>query len=132
MNIFCGTDIIEIGRIQEAIEQLGDKFLNRVYTTKEIAYCEEKGKQKFQHYAARFAAKEAVFKAISKTLKDKYEVSWKNIEILNEKDGRPTIFFKDISNDQIRNIDISMSHCKEYATATAIAMIEERKENGII
>lgn len=132
MKIYCGTDIIEIERIREAIEQLGEKFLTRVYTQEEIHYCEQKGKQKFQHYAVRFAAKEAVFKAISKTLKDKYEISWKDIEILNEEGGRPTISLSPISNGKIENIDISMSHCKEYATATVVAMIKEREKNGII
>ena len=64
MKILCGTDIIEISRIKESIENLGDKFLNRVYTQKEIAYCESKKTQKYQSYAVRFAAKEAVFKAL--------------------------------------------------------------------
>ena len=73
MNIQCGTDIIEIDRIREAIETMGNRFLDRVYTPKEIAYCESKKTQKYQHYAARFAAKEAVFKAISEDLNDNKE-----------------------------------------------------------
>ena len=64
MKISCGTDIIEIKRIKESIEDLGIKFLERVYTEKEIEYCESKKNQKYQHNAARFAAKEDVFKAI--------------------------------------------------------------------
>ena len=75
MKITCGTDIIEIERVKESIENLGEKFLERVYTKKEIEYCESKKKQKYQHYAARFAAKEALFKAISWKLEDKYEIS---------------------------------------------------------
>ena len=74
MKLTCGTDIIEINRIKEAIENLGDKFINRVFTEKEIKYCEEKNVMKYQHYAARFAAKEAVFKAISKKLDDKFSI----------------------------------------------------------
>ena len=62
MNITCGTDIIEIERIKESIENIGEKFLKRVFTDKEIEYCESKKVQKYQHYAARFAAKEATFK----------------------------------------------------------------------
>ena len=63
MKITCGTDIIEIKRIRESIETIGEKFLQRVFTENEINYCESKGQQKYQHYAARFAAKEAAFKA---------------------------------------------------------------------
>ena len=58
MNITCGTDIIEIERVKESIENIGEKFLKRVFTDKEIEYCESKKAQKYQHYAGRFAAKE--------------------------------------------------------------------------
>ena len=85
MNIKCGTDIIEIERIKESIENLDEKFLKKVYTEKEIEYCEKKKNQKYQHYAVRFAAKEAIYKAISETLKDKYSVTWTDIEIINDK-----------------------------------------------
>ena len=74
MDIYVGNDIIEVNRIQESIENLGDKFINRVFTEKEIKYCEEKNVMKYKHYAARFAAKEAVFKAISKKLDDKFSI----------------------------------------------------------
>ena len=71
MKVTVGTDIIEVERIKEALEN--DKFANEVFTEKEIEYCESKNKTKYEHYAARFAAKEAEFKAISKFLKDKRE-----------------------------------------------------------
>ena len=83
MKIKCGTDIIEIDRIKSSIENTGEGFLNRVYTKNEIQYCESKKTQKYQHYAARFAAKEAVFKAISPLLEDKYSICWKDIEVQN-------------------------------------------------
>lgn len=83
MKITCGTDIIEIERIKESIEELGEKFLQRIYTKKEIQYCEAKKNVKYQHYSARFAAKEAVFKAISNNI-GKYEINWKNIEVEND------------------------------------------------
>lgn len=122
MSISCGTDIIEIERIRRSIEKLGEKFLNEVYTDKEIQYCESRKKQKYQHYAARFAAKEAIFKAISRNLKDKYEVGWKDIEVLNDEQSRPYVKIK----EEIKtNIDISISHCKEYAVATAVMITEE-------
>lgn len=82
MKIKCGTDIIEISRIKQSIEKLGDTFINKIFTKGEIAYCEAKGKNKYQHYAARFAAKEATFKAISSELEDKYFLDWKDYEVI--------------------------------------------------
>lgn len=117
MKVTCGTDIIEVERIKDSIEELGDKFLNRVFTKKEIEYCESKKVQKYQHYAARFAAKEATFKAISWKLKDKYDISWKDIEVENDKQGRPKLNIMGIDLKDVENIDISISHCKNYAVA---------------
>ena len=122
MQITCGTDIIEINRIKKSIEELGEKFLNRIYTQKEIEYCESKKGQKYQHYAARFAAKEAIFKAISKELNDKYEIGWKDMEILNDKQGRPQVKIRGVQKE---NIDISISHCKEYAVAMVVMLVEK-------
>ena len=123
MKITCGTDIIEIERVKESIENLGEKFLERVYTKKEIEYCESKKIQKYQHYAARFAAKEAVFKAISSSLQNKYDISWKDIEVLNDDTGRPyvNILKPDIDVD---DIDISISHCKDYAVANVTVLFK--------
>lgn len=122
MHITCGTDIIEIERIKESIEELQEKFLNRIYTEKEIEYCESKHSVKYQHYAARFAAKEAVFKAISAYLDGKYNIEWKNIEIINDEFGRPKINFRDIEIKDLKQIDISISHCKKYAIANVVCM----------
>lgn len=119
LKINCGTDIIEVCRIKESIERKGDNFLNKIYTEKEIEYCNSKNNMKYQHFAARFAAKEAIFKAISNTLKDKYEITWKDVEILNDENGRPYVHF--LNNDyNIKQIDISISHLKEYAVANCI------------
>ena len=123
MKILCGTDIIEIERIKESIDNLGESFKQRVYTDREIKYCESKKNQKYQHYAARFAAKEAVFKTISELLKDKYEISWKNIEVYNDENVKPYVKFIGVDFKQIISIDISLSHCKEYATAMVTALI---------
>ena len=117
MKVTCGTDIIEIERVKHSIEKLGTKFLNRVFTEKEIEYCESKKSQKYQHYAARFAAKEAAFKAISWKISDKYEICWKDFEILNDEQGRPKLNILGIDLKDIEDIDLSMSHCKEYAIA---------------
>lgn len=122
MKISCGTDIIEIERIKDSIEETNNKFLNRVYTKKEIEYCESKKAQRYQHYAARFAAKEAVFKAISIKLEDKYSICWKDIEIINDSQGRPSITLQGNIQKNIEQIDISLSHCKEYATANVVVV----------
>ena len=74
MNVLCGTDIIEISRIQKAIEKSGQRFLEIVYTPAEIEYCESKRQAKYCHYAGRFAAKEAIYKAVSSLLEDKYAI----------------------------------------------------------
>ena len=122
MEIRCGTDIIEIERIKESIESLDGKFAKRIYTEDEIKYCESKKAQKYQHYAARFAAKEAIFKAVSSFLEDKYSISWKDVEIINNENGRPKVNILTDKLKEIQQIDLSMSHCKKYATATAIAI----------
>ena len=117
MKVKCGVDIIEISRIQDSIENLGEKFLNKVFTKKEIEYCEKKGKTKYQHYAARFAVKEAAFKAVSEEVKDKYSISWKDIETVNDENGRPKTEILFLKDYKIENIDVSISHCKDYAVA---------------
>lgn len=89
----------------------------------EIIYCNSKGKNCYEHFAARFAAKEAVIKALSDLLKNKYELDWKDIEIINSKDGKPKlILHREIKN--IASIDISLSHLKEYAVANAMILVE--------
>ena len=123
MRVKCGVDIIEISRVQKSIDNLGDSFLNKIFTEKEIEYCEKKGKSRYEHYAARFAVKEAVFKAISKTLEDKYSISWKDIETTNDEQGRPRVEITNINNNIIEDIDISISHCKEYAIANAVVVL---------
>ena len=122
MKITCGTDIIEIGRIKDSIEDMGERFLERVFTKKEIEYCESRKKQKYQHYAARFAGKEAVVKAMSSTLKNKYEISWKEIEILNDETGKPYVKLPEENTKEIEDIDISISHCKQYAVANVVIL----------
>ena len=124
MKVTVGTDIIEVKRIQDAIEN--NKLRETVFTEKEIAYCESKKATKYQHYAGRFAAKEAVFKAISKYLDNKYDISWKNVEILNDENGRPYVNLIDVDRKKTKegfditsaNIDVSISHIKEYAMAS--------------
>ena len=125
MKTYCGTDIIEISRIKKSIEKSGDRFLNLIFTQKEIEYCESKKLAKYNHYAGRFAAKEAIYKAISAILDDRFAISWKNAQIINDENGNPHVEFINVTFKNIEHIDISISHCKEYATATAIITVKE-------
>ena len=125
MEIYTGTDIIETDRIKDAIKS--DTFIKKIFTEKEIDYCEsKKDPARIQSYAARFAAKEAIFKAISKVLHLDYGIEWTSIEILKEETGRPYVNLK-IENKKKQNlkIDVSLSHIKDYAVATAVAIYEE-------
>ena len=125
MEIYTGTDIIETDRIKDAIKS--DTFIKKIFTEKEIDYCEsKKDPARIQSYAARFAAKEAIFKAISKVLHLDYGIEWTSIEILKEETGRPYVNLK-IDNIKKQNlkIDVSLSHIKDYAVATAVAIYEE-------
>ena len=117
MKVTTGTDIIEVDRIKKAMEN--PKFAEKVFTPIEITYCESKNESKYEHYAARFAAKEAIFKAISQYIENKYEIGWRNIEITNDGDGRPVVKVDD-DNTKKLEIDVSLSHIKDYAVATAV------------
>lgn len=125
MRILCGTDIIEIDRIRKSIKKNGDKFLNSVYTAKEIEYCEGRKNAKYNHYAGRFAAKEAIYKAISQLLPEKFGISWKDVQVVNDENGNPKIEFLNITFNQIKSTDISISHCQEYAVAMVTLIVDE-------
>ena len=122
MIISCGTDIIEINRIKESLDKYNEKFKQTVFTKSEINYCESHKNQKFQHYAVRFAAKEAIFKAISKKISKEY--NWKDFEIINSENGKPEVKLN-ITIPEIESIDVSLSHCKEYAIAAVVALFRE-------
>lgn len=122
MKISVGTDIIEIERIKKIIEKKQNKFLDSMYTKKEIEYCESKKIQKYQSYAARFAAKEAIYKALSEYIN--FEYSWKDFEIENSKNGKPEVKLH-FKIDNLESIEISISHCKEYAVAYVTTIFKE-------
>jgi len=121
MDITCGTDIIEIDRVKKLVEDTEKETLKKIFTENEIDYCENKKAAKYQHYAARFASKEAIFKAISNKLSNKFELSWNDVEVLNDKNGRPEVRFIKKEILGLKNIEISLSHCKEFAVAMVIA-----------
>lgn len=133
MKVTTGIDIIEVERIKEAILEMGDSFLNRIYTEKEIEYCNKSEVMKYQHFAARFAAKEAVFKAISEYIGGRKDAIWKDIEIINSESGKPEINVDKLkeninkAGDNVRliNIDVSISHIRDFAVASAVVLIEK-------
>lgn len=125
MKVTCGIDMIEVKRIQESMERLGDKFATKVFTAKEILYCDSKKNMKYQHFAARFAAKEAIFKAMSDLLEDKYEISWTDVEILDDERGKPRVYFLTGKEYPIEQIDVSLSHLKEFAVASCVVLSKE-------
>jgi holo-[acyl-carrier protein] synthase len=117
-----GTDITEVSRIKEMIHR-HPQFISRVYTPSEIQYCQSK-RNSYQHFAARFAAKESVMKAVGKGWLQ--GVQWKNIEIINLPSGEPRVnaygFLQELMKQKgITSFVVSLSHCKEYAIATVIA-----------
>lgn len=128
MNIIgMGTDIVECLRIAQMIERHGDLFLTRVFTTNEINYCQAR-KAATQHFAGRWAAKEAVLKAMGTGWAR--GISWRDVEIRNEIGGQPRIALgggaRDVCEKQgVVEMKISISHCRHYATATAIAVGDE-------
>lgn len=122
MKIAVGTDIIEIERNKKIIETKKEKFLEAMYTEKEREYCESKNVQKYQSYAARFAAKEAIYKALSNYIN--FEYSWRDFEILNSENGKPEVHLNFKIKD-LENIEISISHCKQYAVAYVTVLFKE-------
>jgi holo-[acyl-carrier protein] synthase len=119
-----GTDIIECVRIAEMIEKHGEIFLTRVYTREEIAYCSAR-KAANQHYAGRWAAKEAVLKALGTGWSR--GIHWTDVEVVNAPGGKPSIVLAGMARQicqqqSIAEILISISHCRNYAVAFATAL----------
>ena len=120
MILGIGIDIIEIGRIREALER--PAFAARIFTAGEREYCEGRGAQREASFAARFAGKEAVLKAFGTGLS---AGSWQDVEILPDEAGRPTVrltgYFGELAARRgVAAAHISLSHAREYATAQAI------------
>jgi holo-[acyl-carrier protein] synthase len=121
--IGIGTDIIECLRIAQMIERHGELFINRVYTRHEIQYCQSR-KMATQHFAGRWAAKEAILKAIGTGWRR--GISWRDVEVLNAEGGQPaaTLHAGALEAAErlgIEEVLISISHCRSHATAYAVA-----------
>jgi holo-[acyl-carrier protein] synthase len=125
MNILgIGTDITECLRIARMIERHGEQFMNRVYTDEEIRYCQNR-REATQHFTGRWAAKEAVLKALG--IGSRRGIAWRDIEIRNEPAGRPVVAVRGGIKDVVQRLGVaqvfvSISHCRTHATAYAIAL----------
>lgn len=122
MRVLVGTDIIEIDRVRKLVDSHEKNVLKSIFTLQEIEYCEARKVQKYQSYAARFAAKEAIYKALSEFVPEKY--SFTDFEVVNNEKGKPEVRLG-FEIKGLEQIDISLSHCKEYAVAYVSAIIKE-------
>ena len=122
MIVGTGIDLAEVARIRDAIERYGERFLQRVYTAHELAYVGDKA-NRYERYAARFAAKEAGMKALGTGWRR--GVTWHDFEVTNLASGRPTLSFHGVAaevarNLGVRNIALSLTHTAELGMAFVI------------
>jgi holo-[acyl-carrier protein] synthase len=122
--IGIGTDIVECVRIARMIEEHGELFLSRVYTEREVRYCQAR-KHATEHFAGRWAAKEAILKCLGTGWRR--GLCWTDMEVRNDVGGKPRVLMCGAAKDQaqalrISDILVSISHCRAYATAYAIAV----------
>lgn len=125
-DIETGVDLCEVWRIKEALERWGERFERRVYTEAERAYCRSKARP-WMNYAARFAAKEAAMKALGTGWNG---VHWKEIEIIRDQSGKPSIQFHDRALERFRKmggrgVRLSLTHTEEYAVAQVLLLLGE-------
>lgn len=122
MIVGTGVDLAEVGRIRLAIERYGARFVQRIYTPREIAYVERKA-NKYERYAARFAAKEAGMKAIGTGWRG--GVRWQDFEVTNLPSGKPTLTFHGVAASVaarlgVKNVALSLTHTSETGMAHVI------------
>jgi holo-[acyl-carrier protein] synthase len=127
-----GTDIVECVRIARMIEHHGELFLRRVYTPLEIRYCQAR-KRATEHFAGRWAAKEAILKCLGTGWQK--GICWTDMEVRNEKTGSPKVLLEGAARDRaaelgVKDILLSISHCRAYATAHAVAVSDGKKREG--
>lgn len=126
-----GTDIVECLRIAQMIDRHGELFVNRVYTPAEIRYCQSR-KQATQHFAGRWAAKEAILKALGTGWRR--GISWRDMEVRNDEQGRPQVALRGAVRDLVeqlgvREILVSISHCRSHAMAYALALGSDAQQD---
>lgn len=121
--IGSGIDLVEVGRIEEMVARHGRRFLDRCFTPDEQAYCDDAPRRRFEHYAARFAAKEAALKVIGTGWRD--GIAWTDLEVVREPSGRPKLVVRgrcaEIAAEQgIATWHVSLSHTRTLAIASAL------------
>ncbi len=120
-----GVDIVDVARIERSLERHGDSFAKRIFTERECAYCDRHQQTaRFRAYAARFAAKEAVSKALKVGIGPRFD--WVDVEIVRKESGEPVVVLHGRAKDfvaalEIRKIHVSLSHADELAIAYAVA-----------
>jgi holo-[acyl-carrier protein] synthase len=119
-----GTDIVECLRVGRMIEQHGELFLARVYTEREVRFCQSR-RRATEHFAARWAAKEAVLKALGRPWRRGME--WTDLEVSQEPGAPACVLLCGATRElaqglRISNVFLSMAHCRAYATAHAVAV----------
>lgn len=119
MIVGVGIDLVEVYRVEESIDKYKSKFLNRLFTKAEQKYC-NRFSTPYEHFAARFAAKEAVSKALGIGFGE--ELSWLDIEIQNDAKGKPSVVLSKKVANKFSNpkIHISLSHTKDHAIAYVV------------
>ena len=123
MVLGLGTDLIEIARIQQSLDRFGERFLQRIFTAGEIAYCRRK-KHAAESLAARFAAKEAAAKALGTGISR--GIGWQEIEVRRKPGERPTLHLSGRAQERaaamgIRNLHLSLTHSRDVAMAVVVA-----------
>ena len=127
MNILgIGTDLIEVDRIKKVIEKY-PAFLEKIFTYREINYCNKKGPGRYQCFASRFAAKEAVAKSLGQGIGK--NVFFKEIEIRNDSEGKPFVFFSDITLNytisiKVNKVELAISSSQKYCIAFAVSITD--------
>jgi len=128
MILGTGVDIVEVFRMRDAIDKWGRDFLTKIFTDKEIEYSNSR-RFSHQHFAARYAAKEALVKAFGEPRR--FPVKWTDIEIFNNEEGKPIMEFHNDAlklkkKKKVGDVIVSMSHSKNYAIANVI-LLKKRK-----
>ncbi|MFH0763470.1 MAG: holo-ACP synthase [Candidatus Omnitrophota bacterium] len=123
-----GVDIVEVFRMRDAIKKWDENFLGKIFTMREIKYSNSR-RFSHQHFAARFAAKEAVIKAFGEPRR--HPIKWTDIEVLNDREGKPVIEFHDDAlklkkMKKVSDVVVSMAHSKNYAVANVILLKKKR------
>ena len=129
MKASVGIDIVEIKRLEKISKKWGKAFLQKVYTKRELDYAHSR-RFPYQHLAARFAAKEAIFKALGEVEKD--FVGWKNVEILNDAYGKPVVLWHGAAEHtrkkrNLKGVVVSLSHTENYAVASAMLVFNKAR-----